>query len=128
MKKSIFSFISFFAVTLSLSQAQASINDWDASIPLSSTAAMALITAKVEDLTYSDEGNYCGGQSSDYKLTDYYTTEDVDGALTFFLNVNYNATLTYDYCRTEVVRSCNTTIRISEDGQIKVGAVVCPEM
>lgn len=127
MKNTLLSLISFLSISLNLSVAQANIQNWDASIPMDAKVAVALITSKVEDLTYSDEGNYCGGQSWDHQLVDYYTTEDVNGSLTFFLNVSYNASLTYDFCRTEVVRSCQTTLRIGDDGQIKVGKVVCPQ-
>lgn len=127
MKNLLFSVFSFLSISLNLSQAQANIVDWDASIPMDSKVAIALITSKVEDLTYSDEGNYCGGQSANHKLVDYYTTEDVNGNLTFFLNVTYDATLSLDFCRTEVTQQCTSTIRVDDQGTIKVGPVVCPK-
>ncbi len=127
MKKLLLSVFSFLSLSLTVSQAKASIVDWDSSIPMDSKIAVMLITSKVEELTYSDEGDYCGGQSSQHRLVDYFTTEDVNGNLTFFLKVTYQATLSLDFCRSEVVKNCESTIRVDDQGQIKVGQVICQD-
>lgn len=128
MKKHLFAILGFVSLSLSISvSAQASIADWDQSIPLDSSMAVAVITAKVQDLTYADEGDYCGGHSWDHQLVDYYTTEDIDGSLTYFLTVVYKASLSLDFCRSEVVKDCSTTFQINEDGSMKAGEVICAE-
>lgn len=103
----------------------AAILDWDESIPLKPNVAAQLISEKVAELTYADEGNYCGGQSWSHHLVDYYTTEDIHGALTFYLKVNFTATLSYDYCKSETVSDCSITIKVLDDKTVNLGRLTC---
>lgn len=104
------------------------IEGWDETIPVSAEVTSTAIETKVADFTFADEGNYIGGQAWDFKLVDYFTYEDHDGSLTYNIRVQYRASMTLDYGRTETTRICNTLVIIDPTLKVKLGAVDCPDI
>jgi hypothetical protein len=119
-----------FAITLAVSSAAANqnIEGWHDALPISAIKASAEIETKVADYTYADEGEYVGGQAWDFKLVDFYSTQDDRGEVTFKIRVQYRASMTFDYGRTETTRVCASNIHVNSELQMLVGAVECPDM
>lgn len=105
-----------------------SIDGWDDSIPVSQQDTANQIETKVADLTFADEGQYLGGQAWDYKLVDYYTNESNDGAITYNVRIQYHASMSLDWGKTEVTRLCTTLVKIDHDHHVDVGAIECPDV
>lgn len=104
------------------------IDGWDETIPVSAELTSTEIETKVADLTFEDEGNYVGGQAWNFKLVDYFTYEDHDGSLTYNIRVQYRASMSLDYGRTETTRICESLIVIDPQLKMNVGAVECPDI
>lgn len=128
--RNIFLLFAITAVNLfgQVSFAASQIDGWEESIPVSEELTSTEIETKVADLTFADEGNYVGGQAWNFKLVDYFTYEDHDGSLTYNVRVQYHASMSLDYGRTETTRICQTLVTIDPALKMNVGAVECPDV